>query len=304
MVRGHLDVAIGILEIAQAQYKPKEETAKKRYSIRNDDDSDEYYSDEEEDSSDHGFRIETRLVDDQFTIDNIGEVSMQVKSDTQAYQIVNPYIPYQMKTFSVYKAADDKWGASNFIQLAIAADAPELLKFILQQTKTCLSWRTKEDEESLSVQISNSDFQYAIRTGSLTYLSEMIKSCGAGLALDSLVKSSGVEIMKKPKYYQGLSVYGKKREDWADAARGVRKSSSENSVPPLLQAALEGNMESVEWFLSDAPLNRYLEFARANKGDSRIKHLSQTESGFEKAVSKWLGTQSKSFPLHIITIQT
>jgi hypothetical protein len=67
-------------------------------------------------------------------------------------------------------------------------------------------------------------------------------------------------------------------------------------IPPLLHAALEASTESVEWFLSDAPLRYYVEFgnSKAAREDPKLKHLSQAPGGFDRAVSKWLGVQSKS----------
>lgn len=64
--------------------------------------------------------------------------------------------------------------------------------------------------------------------------------------------------------------------------------------PPLLYAALGGNLESVEWFLTETPLRLYTEFSqsKAAQEDSRFKHLTTT-GGFEGLVSKWLGNQSK-----------
>lgn len=66
-------------------------------------------------------------------------------------------------------------------------------------------------------------------------------------------------------------------------------------TPPLLHAALEANIESVEWFLSDGPLRHYVEFgkSKAAQTDSRLKHLSSS-GRFDQAVSRWLGIQSKS----------
>jgi hypothetical protein len=65
---------------------------------------------------------------------------------------------------------------------------------------------------------------------------------------------------------------------------------------PLLIAALAGRIESVEWFLSDAPLRHYLEFAKskAARDDIRLKHLSQSSGGIDRAISKWLNDDSES----------
>jgi len=54
-------------------------------------------------------------------------------------------------------------------------------------------------------------FTLAIRKGHVELLGEIIRRTGAGLPLERLVKNSGVELQVKPRYYQGLNVYGKKR---------------------------------------------------------------------------------------------
>lgn len=58
-------------------------------------------------------------------------------------------------------------------------------------------------------------------------------------------------------------------------------------------------MASVEWSLSNAPQQLYLEFEKseAAKSDVRLKHLNQSPGGFEGAVTRWLGIQSEHFPL-------
>ena len=66
-------------------------------------------------------------------------------------------------------------------------------------------------------------------------------------------------------------------------------------TPPLLHAALKGNIESLEWFLGDAPLRNYVEFGKSKGAlnDPSLKHLADAPGGIERAVSKWLGIQSK-----------
>ena len=56
-------------------------------------------------------------------------------------------------------------------------------------------------------------YHYAITNGKTQLLGMIIKRTGAGIPLDHLVKKSGVKINKKPRYYQGLTVYGKKGKD-------------------------------------------------------------------------------------------
>jgi hypothetical protein len=113
-----------------------------------------------------------------------------------------------------------------------------------------------------------------------------------GIPLNKLIEKSGVEVKTKPRYYQGLSVGGKKRADWAQAP-GDRVLVVEEKTPPLLQAAYAGSIESVEWLMSDAPMRRYKEFAESNKFDKRIKTLEQSGKGFDKTIGNWLTAKGK-----------
>lgn len=87
---GHLEVAKAVLEIAHAQYVP-EEKPKTRYRMEADEDHDDEY-DEEMESDDGGHsggddddarpRIYSHIVDELYTIENVGKVSMIVNSRT------------------------------------------------------------------------------------------------------------------------------------------------------------------------------------------------------------------------------
>jgi hypothetical protein len=113
-----------------------------------------------------------------------------------------------------------------------------------------------------------------------------------GIPLNELIATSGVEIKTKPRYYQGLSVGGKKRADWAQAP-GDYQRVVEEKTPPLLQAAKLGSIDAVEWFMSDAPMRRYKEFAESNKHDKRIKTLEEAGKGFDKTIGSWLTMKCK-----------
>lgn len=62
--------------------------------------------------------------------------------------------------------------------------------------------------------------------------------------------------------------------------------------PPLLEAAYRGSVDSAEWFLSDAPIRMYRQFAAANQDDSRLQTLSSAPGGINKIISNWLETRS------------
>lgn len=89
--RCHYSVAKAVLEIAQAQYAP-DEKPKTRYKMQpteqySDDDS-EYSDDGSARSDGSGPRIYCEILDDQFTIDNVGQVSMKVNSRTKPQEMV------------------------------------------------------------------------------------------------------------------------------------------------------------------------------------------------------------------------
>lgn len=85
------------------------------------------------------------------------------------------------------------------------------------------------------------------------------------------------------------------RNDWATAGRNMVVKTTGLKTPPLLHAALGGSLESVEFFLGDAPHRLYGEFgkSKAAREDSRLKHLKESPGGFDRAISKWLGADSK-----------
>lgn len=85
------------------------------------------------------------------------------------------------------------------------------------------------------------------------------------------------------------------RKDWATAGRKMVVRSTGVKTPPLLLAALDGKVESVEYFLSESPHRSYSEFgkSRASREDSRLKHLKDSPGGFDRAIAKWLGADSE-----------
>ncbi|KAH6619681.1 hypothetical protein B0J18DRAFT_251413 [Chaetomium sp. MPI-SDFR-AT-0129] len=286
--RGHLEVAKAVLEIAHAQYVP-EEKPKTRYRMEADEEASDYDEDDDEDmdSDDGGHgdddddddahpRIYSHIVDEQYTIENVGQVSMVVNSRTLPLEMIEWTAPLR-------KAIEDNDMAK--------------LKFFLD---LCEYWTTRKSGEnhrgSGYYPFPEYCFRIAVELGRVELLGEIIKRTGAGLPLEHLVKDTGMELKVKPEYYQGLTVYGKKRNDWAQAGRsGARPRAVGTATSPLLLGASVGRIEAVEWFLSDAPLRHYLTFAKskAARDDEKLKHLARAPGGFDAAISKWLDDQSE-----------
>jgi hypothetical protein len=86
------------------------------------------------------------------------------------------------------------------------------LKFLLDVFEYWSAQRLDAyDEVSSFYSFPDHEFKTAVDLGRVELLGEIIRRTGAGLPLEHLVKGTGLELQVKPEYYQGLTVYGKKR---------------------------------------------------------------------------------------------
>lgn len=318
VIRGHLDLARVILEIAAVQYQPNDKENRYRYTIE-ECDEDEGNSDVDTDSG--HLNVVSRLVDENYTISDIGALADRIRSKVSPMELLTwhsevwravdgsmdvmaakntlmphkqnkrPYVPGASKTswpyFHALYDAESYRCRWSLIRYAIAKNDMPMLQ-LLTDIGNGLA-KSKADDSNLKVfGCSESDYEFALRLGRTVMVGHLIATTGANIPLDKLVDTSGVTIQEKPKYYQGLSVYGKKRKDWAEQGRGITRQAGIEAHPPLLSAIFEGNLESTEYFMGDAPLRRSQEFVAANRGDPRIKSLSQADGGINEVLSTWL----------------
>ena len=298
LLRGHHKVAKAILDIVQTQYTP-EEQEKARYRMRREDDSDQESSvDSDVELSDSDANSEPELhrevLDHQFTMENVGQARMKVDSHTKPLEVINWHCS-RLDDESYHGLPSP---AMNVFQHCVEINDLETLSFALDLANHYRSQEPDQhDEGDRSHDFYDSAFRSAVKKGRTALLPELIKKTGAGLPLEQLVQGTGTELKEKPRYYQGLTVYGKKRKDWAQNQRSFGSHSIQTS--PLILAAVAGCIESVEWFLSDTPLRHYSDFSTSKmaSGDPRIKHIAQSPGGFEAAVLKWLNHQ-KDLVIH------
>ncbi|KOC16985.1 ankyrin repeat protein [Aspergillus flavus AF70] len=296
-LRGHLDVAKAILEIVQAQYKKEEHSGHERFEMCSDCSS--------EDSEDSGNpRIYSEVVDDKFTIDDIGEVATQVECHITPLEVLNWYCPkseWFLSPDAMAKCRESPFGKpSNLLEYAIWMDDVKLLVFLLEMGEELTSKDT--DSEFAAFGVPNKTVHLAIAEGRLRCLEELIRRTGADLPLDALVRESGVQVHEKPGYYQGLSIHGKKRADWAAAGRGQLQHHT-NKSSPLLVSAVLGSLRSTEWYMSTAPSRHYVEFSKTHEQDHRLKLLAKSSSGIEKSLMSWLNAKS-NLVLHCAILST
>lgn len=177
----------------------------------------------------------------------------------------------------------------------------QLFRFWLHCCQEASKWESGSKNSSWSG-FDELDLDFARRHGFVEEMSEMIKIAGAELPLDELVKQSGVQEEEKPKYYQGLTIGGQKMKKWARERGGSSYwYAMGQSTPPLLQAAYQGGLAAVEWFLSDTPFRLYKEYVANNANDRRLKLLAKAHGGLDHAISSWLKQRSTSASrLHFI----
>lgn len=214
VLRGHRDLARAIVEICFAQFQPAEEAPmKSRYRLANQDE------DDQSDSSD--VPICKELVDDRFTIDNIGELSTKVKSETSPISLMNHEVsawnytrfvsPEKRITCGIdnrdIQTSDQRDVRCSLGTWSLITNDKTLFSFLLDLDIEWTDRLAKSLDGSSGIPSSSGyDFDLAIEYGRIDLLAEMIKHTGAGLDLASLVQKSEVKYREKPKYYQGLSV--------------------------------------------------------------------------------------------------
>ncbi|KAI1209484.1 ankyrin repeat protein [Annulohypoxylon truncatum] len=292
-LRGHYEVSKAILEIAQAQWAPKSGQTT-RFTMKKDDyDDGEYCSggDEPDDGDEIG--VYKKVINDQLTIDNIGQVSTQVKSQVLASALLDWMVP----TFVVRDGSLEARQKESLLQFVISENDIKGFDFLINlhiHFAREEPIEDGEDESSRFYTLPQLYFDHALKLGRTEMLASVIRQVGAGIPIEDLVKKSGTKLNLKPRYYQGLSVYGKKRADWAKAGRNLVVKTTGSKIPPLLSAALQGSLESIEWFISDIPMRHYAEFGKSKvaQEDIRLKHLTEASGGFDQAISKWLGVQN------------
>jgi ankyrin repeat protein len=291
---GNLDLATTIMAIAAAQYTPPDPPKAQRYHIATNSESEEGPHDiEGDDGASTDIPITSEVVDDNLTIENIGETSLSVKSNVKPEQMLHWEIPET-------KIAGHANTPTDLTELALARLDTQLLSFLLDQFEQYKDQAEATTAKDASMNKRNRlyqqpDLSWALVFGQPHMLAELIKRTAIGLSLDELALEHGAnDTTVKSKYYQGLSVHGKKRKDWAAAGRNTSGLEAHpTQVPPLLVAVYRGTLEQVEWMLSDAPLRCYKHFAQAHQDDRRLQKISASAGGFEIVLKEFLNSRSR-----------
>jgi ankyrin repeat protein len=291
VLNGRLDVAELIMEIAEAQYAPPPAPNARQYHIDDDVDSDDEGSDN--DSVDAEVRVTSEVIDDQLTVEDIGIVSLFVKTNVKPETLI---YWSELTVHPHHRSAPPTSEPGNLIETALLHENPRLLPFLLdlsEKTATKIEGSFAADR---FVAQGHLRMRRTLKFAKPYMLAELIKRTAVGVSIDKLAEDHKAnDTTEKSKYYQGLNVHGKKRKDWADAGRNSAGMDEPGpKTPPLLLAAYYGTLDHVQWFMSDAPLHCYKQFAETYyKGDKRLQRLSQVPGGFEGMVKKFMKTRSQ-----------
>ncbi|CAG8242404.1 unnamed protein product [Penicillium salamii] len=289
ILRGHLDLAKSILEIIGQQYKPKESRGQVRFEIATDESSDD-------DDDDDNLNIIGDTVDETFTHENVGEVTTHVESEMtplmalQATFKASPFLEqYRLKNHveSTPNGGRALVSVNSLIRYSIYTNDLAMVNWLLETGQKLAS----EDPLEHKYWIEDDDLKLAISLGRTEFLAKLIQHSGVGLPLAKLSADSGVETTKEPRYYQGLSIRGAKRSDWANAGRN--ETIKPLGLPtPLLISAFQGNIASTEFFLGTAPGRYYLEYVNSHPERKDIKRIARSKLGLEGSVLNWLQTRN------------
>ena len=94
----------------------------------------------------------------------------------------------------------------------------------------------------------------AMRLGRTAALELLVKATGSGINYAKLESAELETGVTKPQYYLGLTLHGKKRKDWANAAN-PNKQNTEPTHQLVHYAAYYGCMDTCELLLAGIPFS-------------------------------------------------
>lgn len=311
VLKGYTSLAEVIIEIAQAQFEPNNLKGKNisyhmtEFDYESEDscgnaaDSDDSYDYGSDEMDMDEPRVVSDIVDEKFTIDDLGTVHSKVKSKVEPLTMLEWECPSHELNESIEKKDD-----GSVFYYAIQIDDRSLLVWLLGlAAKYSKIMNNIDDNKPLTYTIKQKDYLTAIQLSRVVLLQTMIAHTGVGLPLDQLIGSSEINLKtNSPKYYQGLSVYGKKRADWAKKANPNAGNGYNSAIhPPLLDACHLGSLEVVEYLLSDTATRNYHDFASDHRDDQRIQSLAESNGNIETVIDRWLTTRS-NLALHCVIL--
>ncbi|CAH0056898.1 unnamed protein product, partial [Clonostachys solani] len=262
VAKNNLTLAQMILDIAAAQYVPEgaQKTPKRRFRIRGAEDATDYDDDEEQyDGND--IQLTSELVDDDFTIEDLGALSASAGTETTPADLIVASTPvwavhkaidvsasdihrgqskvwepsfywrrYSSPSSAFSSVVDDFWLTSDLLSFVLESQNVDLIKFMLRVAKEAKisafdeGFGTSGHDDSWHSRLSDNLYRY-ISQGKWDLVELLITETGAGMPISKIFGSIAVpeEEREKPKYYQGLKIRGTHKSDWAAEAGGEQQ---------------------------------------------------------------------------------
>lgn len=164
----------------------------------------------------------------------------------------------------------------------------ELFRFVV-----ALAEETKEDGARAYI---NSGLRLALTLGRTEILEEIMKTVSFAIPFEELEEADEEFQMQKPKYYQGLTVYGTKRKDWASSSYPAYGTSSDKSQKPIQVAVYFGQLDSTKWLLSERPFECLKVFMKSHPDTMRTKLLEKQGDKLGFLLQKGLGVETTLLP--------
>ena len=226
------------------------------------------------------------------------------KTDGLSYPLPDSFysVPWRVEEFSLdhFKSMVENAfsGTRNsLLQYAILKDDQRMFAFLVELGQNLLSREKPNELDPARNLLDQETIHSALRLGRLGMVQQAIKTTGYLLPLSKLTTGTNDDdeedegTRRKPKYYQGLSVYGKKRKDWAAPQNENPAAHYDPGVNcPLKSVTASDNLEAFKFFYEGGVLASYMGFLNKYKNDKRIRFLSRREGGIEGVLKTWLGT--------------
>jgi hypothetical protein len=233
--RGHHEVAAAILDIVRSQWAPNEDSNQmsRRPRLRRRTRTPSYRgsgspgrSEMELDSGDDLSQLGPIILsedEDNMSVDEgLVQEPEPSTSDTTPMRILR-------QEWQILHLVEGKWEPglrSTLFESCVSGNDVAGLEFLLELARYWTSQKLPDDpveemvfyrdptdkkEQDGIFTLSEAEFQTVLNQGNLELVNLVIRKIGAGLILDDLVRRSGENLEQKSEYYQGLTVYGKKR---------------------------------------------------------------------------------------------
>ncbi|KAL7272073.1 hypothetical protein RUND412_005133 [Rhizina undulata] len=287
--RGHRDIAKLILDIAQTQYQPNQGSAVEKY----------VFGDKEimdikalnENNKDDDLVIYKKLIDDEFTIENLGARSDLVKCGISPMDVFN--YKFDAKIIIQDAPIDIDMIRWNVVTIAVYDNDLDLLRYLLKLAKELHSQGAMAVLQWEAVEL-------AAKLNRIEFLEELMESVSFGIdyeALENEENDSGEETrIVDPKFYPGLTVRGKKLKEWAKKANPGYSNNRRGWSPRKIMefASYNGCLDSIKWLLSSKPLACLQHYMANNQEDGNVKLLMKQGPKLGELLKSSLGTDIKA----------